>query len=513
MEMNIRRNRTALWLALGVFLVYLFTSSGGVESSDAVLRYRTAKSWIEGRGGVLPSELGWDGGAVLPDGRVYAFFGPLQSLLMVPFLLAARALPAPGLDPTVVETFAVSVGLFPLLSTAVIVLLYFALRQLGHPRRASLLACLGIAFASLFWHYARMGQEESLVALGFALWLYGASRLAAGRPFAAILMAIGALVGLATRWASVPQLAVLFVATLILLRRYRERVRLADLALGAALVAAGGFSLLLYNYVRFGDWLQTGYGIWYGHYSLKMFQVAGYAGHLAALLASPYRGLLFYSPIVLAALVGTFLLRPGTERLLGLTALAVLVTALFFFSAFHFWAGGHSWGPRFLTSAQVLLAPALAALFERRPRSVLLLPVLAALQLFSTVLPASTEEYVRYNLEHAQPGRCNDWRFECSAIPQRLPRGVNAFVNTVANRPGVTLRGRPTVAPEVVLSTSDYRTLYWWPVRIAFRLRRLPSWAALLVCFAGLGAAGCCLRQAIREASLPSPSGRGGPGP
>jgi hypothetical protein len=496
MEMKMRRDRTALWLALGVFLVYLFTSSGGVESSDAVLRYRTAKSWIEGHGGVLPAELGWDGGAVLPDGRIYAFFGPLQSVLMVPFLLAARALPAGGLDPTVIETFAVSLGLFPL----------------GFARRPALLACFGIAFASLFWHYARMGQEESLVALGFALWLLGAARLPAGRPFAASLMALGALVALATRWSAVPQLAVLCVATLILLYRHRERVRLADVALGASLVTIGVVSLLLYNYVRFGDWLQTGYGIWYAHYGLKMFQFEGYGGHLAALLASPYRGLLFYSPIVVAAIAGTFLLRSGTGRLLGWTGLAVLAAALLFFAGFHFWAGGHSWGPRFLTSPQVLLAPALAAVFERRPRSALLLPALAALQIFSTVLPASTEEYVRYNLEQARPGTCTEWRFECSAVPQRIPRGVGAFVNTVVNRPGVTLTGRPTVAPEVVLSTSDYRTLYWWPVRIAFRLRRLPSWAALLFCFAGLGAAGCCLRQAFREASPSSPSGRGGPG-
>jgi hypothetical protein len=112
---------------------------------------------------------------------------------------------------------------------------------------------------------------------------------------------------------------------------------------------------------------------------------------------------------------------------------------------------------------------------------------------------------VRYNLEHTHPGRCTEWRFECSAVPQRIPRGMSAFVNTVANRPGVTLSGRPTVAPEVVLSTSDYRTLYWWPVRIAFRLRRLPAWAALLVCLVGLGAAAFCLRRAWTASAEPAP--------
>ncbi len=499
MSMKTRGDRTILWLALGVFLVYLFTSSGGVESSDAVLRYETARSWIEGRGGVLPAQLGWDGGAVLPDGRIYCFFGPLQSILMVPFILLARAVPAHGMDPSVIETFAISLGLLPLVSTAVIVLLFLALRRLGHPPRAALLTCLAIAFASLFWHYARMGQEESLVALGFAIWLYGAARLSSEGSFPATLMALGAAVALATRWASAPVLAVLGAVTLILLWRRRQRVAPGDVVLGGALVAVTTFLLLLYNYVRFGDWLQTGYGIWYAHYGLKILQADGYADHLAALLVSPYRGLLFYSPIVLAALAGTFLLS-GTERLLGFGALAALAAALLFFSGFHFWAGGHSWGPRFLTSPQVLMAPALAALFARRPRSALLLPPLALLQFFSVVLPASTEEYVWFNINRSKPGTCNEWQFECTPVPQRVPRAVEAVLNTIADRPGITVKGRPIVAPDVVLSTSDYRTLYWWPVRIAFRLQRFPSWVAVLVCFAGLGVAAFCLRRAWRVA-------------
>jgi hypothetical protein len=503
MKLSMRGNLTALWLAMGVLLAFLFTSSGGLETSDAALRYQTAKSWIEGQGGALPARIGWDGGVVLSDGRVYSYYGPLQSMLMVPFLLAAQALPVSGLDPSVVETFVISLGLFPLLSTAVILLLFFALRRLGHSSRTSLLACLAIAFASLFWHYARTGQEESVVALGYALWLYGAARLASGGKLAATLMALGSLVALATRWASGPQLVVLFVITLILLFRHRQWVRPVDVVLGIGLAATGVFCVLLYNYVRFGEWLETGYGILYAHLGLKMFQLDGYAGHFAALLASPYRGLFFYSPIVLAAIAGTFLLRSETERLLGFGALAMLTVAVLFFSAFHFWAGGHSWGPRYLVSPLVLLAPALASLFEHRPRSALLVPALAALQIFSTVLPASTEEYVRFNLEQSQPGHCSEWRFECSAFPQRIPRGIHAFINTISNRPGVALTGRPRVPPEIVLSTSDYRTLYWWPVRIAFRLKRLPAWAALLVCLAGLGAAAVCLRRAWTASTEP----------
>lgn len=494
-----RENPSTLrWLALGVFLTYLFTSSGGFESGDTYLRWETARSWLEGRGGALPPELGWNGGAVLPDGRIYAFFAPLQSVLMVPFLLAARIVPAGGIDPTVIETFVVSLGLFPLVSTAVIVLLFLSLRLLGCEPRAALAAVLAIAVGSLFWHYARMGQEENLVALGFALWLYGAARLAADRPFPAVFLGLGAVVALATRWAAAPQLVVLFAATLILFARFRPRLRWADLALGALAVLAGVSLLLLYNHLRFGDWRQTGYGIWYAHEKLTMFRLEGYGGHFAALLVSPYRGLLVYSPVVLAAVAGAFTLRPGTPRLLAWTGLSVLLAALLFYSSFRFWSGGHSWGPRFLASSHALLAPALAAFFARFPRSALVIPLFATLQIFSTVLPASTEEYVWFNIDRSNPGFCNEWRFECTAISQRIPRGVSAFANTVRSDPGVRLRNRPLVAPDVVLQTSDYRTLYWWPVRIAFRLGLIPAWAALLACLAGLSTALAALARAWR---------------
>lgn len=497
------RNRTVRWLALGVFLTYLVSSSGGFESSDPVLRYLTARSWLAGQGGTLPRELGWNGGAVLPDGRIYCFYGPLQSLLMVPFILAARALPMHGLDLSVVETFLISLGLFPLLSTLAIILLYLALDLLGHPPRTALLATLGVAVGSLFWHYARMGQEENLLGLAFAVWLYGAARLDAGRGQPATWMGAGAATALATRWASLPLLAVLFALTLLLLGRFRARLAAADLALGSLLPAAAALGLLLYNYARFGRFLETGYGTWYAHQHQTMFLWSGYANHLAALLASPYRGLLFYSPIVVAAVAGASALRPGPPRLLAWGGLATLAAALLFFSSFRYWSAGHSWGPRFLASSQVLLAPALAGFFARAPRRALLVPALAILQLFSTLLPASTEEYVWYLLDHPRPGACTPWRFECTAVPGRIPRALFAVANTVSVRPGVALSGRPIVAPELVLDTSDYRTLYWWPVRIAFRLHRIPVWGALLVCALGAATALACLLLAWRSSADP----------
>jgi hypothetical protein len=507
-----RPHATALWLALGLWLAYLFTSSGGFETGDAVWRYYTARSWLAGHGGALPARLGWDGGAFAPDGRLFSFYGPLQSALMVPFLVLAGAVPHGGIDPSVIETFFISLGLFPLVSTAAMVLAFLALRRLGYGARPALAATLAIALGSMFWHYARMGQEENLLALGFALWLLGAARLLSGGSWPATLMAAGAVAGLATRWASVPSLAVLFVASTVLLVRRRHTVRPGDLAAAAAAGIAGPALMLLYNRWRFGAWLETGYGLWNAHAHTPMLVLDGYAGHLAAMLVSPYRGLLIYSPIVIAAAAGLWSARRGSPtRLLGGTAFATFAVLILFLAASRNWTAGHAWGPRYLASPHVLLAPALACFFTRWPRAAALLPVLAAMQIVSTMLPESTEEYVRYNLDRAHRGWCDEWRPECSAVGQRVPLALDAVANTLANRPGTTLSGRPLVAPEVVLSTSDYRTLYWWPVRMAFRMRALPLPLALLTCAAGLAAAVVCLAMAWRSAlRAPAPAAAGG---
>ena len=491
---------TLRWLALGLFLTYLFTSSGGFEVSDASLRYFTAKSWLEGRDGALPTEMGWDGGSISDDGRVFCLFGPLQSVLMIPYLIAVRAVPAERVDRSVLETFVISLGLFPLISTLAMAVLFLALRRLGYSPRIALLAVLAIALGSLFWHYARMGQEENLVALAYALWLYGAARLTKGGRFAASLMASGATLALATRWATVPALAVLLALSLYFLHRHRRNVAPADLTLGAAIAATGIFLLLWWNHYRFGGWLETGYGRWNAHLHQHMFLTDGYGDHLAALLASPYRGVLFYSPILIVGVIGVFAARrsstSSTTSLLGLGALVVLAATLLMLAGFRYWAGGHSWGPRYLTALHVLFAPALGSLFARWPRMALLVPACAVLQLFSTMLPASTEEYVRFNMEQAHPGACSDWTSQCTAVSQRIPRALAAVAHTVTGDGGIVISGRPLVAPDVVLQTSDYRTLYWWPVRVSFRMGALPHWAALLLCAAGLGGAAFCLRRA-----------------
>ena len=96
---------------------------------------------------------------------------------------------------------------------------------------------------------------------------------------------------------------------------------------------------------------------------------------LIALLFSPFRGLLFYSPVVVSALPGAIALWRGANkdsdamrgRIYVLLAAATLFAWLLLNSSYFTWHGGYTTGPRFLVSAGVLLGPLIASGWSRLP--------------------------------------------------------------------------------------------------------------------------------------------------
>lgn len=486
------------WLVAGLFCVYSTTSSGGFEVGDAVYRYETAKSWLAGSGGALPQETAWEATAVGPDGRVFSFYGPLQSLVMAPVILVAA--PFAGAAGGPVDVLVLSAVVFPLISAVAIGLVFGALRRLGFSTRSAVLASLALGLGSLFWHYARSGQEESLVAFGFALWLFGAAGLTSGSKHPCLSMAAGGAVALAARWAAAPMLAVLAVVTLVLLWRHRRQVRPWDLGRGFLLAAAAILALAVFNVSRFGAPLETGYGLWYRHHGEAMFALEGYPEKVAALLVSPHKGLLVYSPMVALAVAGIVLARSRSWALLGYAGAGTLLVAVLFFAAFRYWGGGHAWGPRFLVAPQVLLAPGLGAVFERIPRGLAVVVLLVAPQIFSVALPASTEEHLRH-LRSERGLTCSSWSWSCNPPCLRPGLALAAVAHTFNARPGMILPEGARATPREALESSDYRTLYWWPFRVAFRLAAIPLWAAIALVAAGLGGGLACLGRAWRGAA------------
>lgn len=98
---------------------------------------------------------------------------------------------------------------------------------------------------------------------------------------------------------------------------------------------------------------------------------------LAGLLVSPYRGLLFSSPILALAFYGLWRAWRGPRRREALLCGAVFLAFLTMNAAFRQWHAGSTFGPRYLVPALPFLGLLLAPAFARLPRLALTLGVVS----------------------------------------------------------------------------------------------------------------------------------------
>jgi hypothetical protein len=175
-----------------------------------------------------------------------------------------------------------------------------------------------------------------------ALWLSLPRHSAVGRP-ACRDVGAGLALGLAIFTRPTTVLFMLAAAGgLVLQQRWR---RLALLLAGAAPLV---LALLGYNHWITGSTLSGGYGQEASEWNTSL------GLGLAGLLIAPSRGLLVYSPALLLAGLGLYaLLRhprllAHEERALVLAWSAGAFATLLLYAKWHAWAGGSSYGPRFL---------------------------------------------------------------------------------------------------------------------------------------------------------------------
>jgi len=388
---RLRNYRPALLVAL-LLPLYLAGGYGGIRSPDAELLFRTARSLSRLEVPAVAEPLsGWPEFGLAPgvDGRYYAIFGPLQPLLAAGLVGLNHLLvelagcrPQPWLGPSHylpggmaaflkgeaaapcrphAERFAAT--WFNALVTALASLLVLLLgRQLGLVPPAAWLAGLLFGLATPAWAYAGTFFAEPLADLGLLLCLWLLLREAARarrqgrvRPLPALLA--GAALGLAgtahlSAWLQVPFLAGLAVVEL----RPLGRRAWPGLGLAAAAALLVVLVLGLYNWARFGDWLETGRSAAGGLYLANPYSGPGnFWRGLWGLLGGAGKGLLWYCPLAVAGLAcWPRLLR--RSRSLGWWLLAAMLFRLLLLAGRYEWHGGFCLGPRHLYPLFAMLA-------------------------------------------------------------------------------------------------------------------------------------------------------------
>lgn len=275
------------------------------------------------------------------DGALYAKKGITPSLAIMPLVLIAKLAPWLSIRAT---TMLFNV----LVTTATTLVLYHLARDLGYRVRTAMVLGLIYGLATFAITYVKTLFGEPLAALIVLSIVYLSIK---GKYFAVTGALLGLLIGLNTIYA-------LFVPLVALFLFLKKPVQLRNLLAFSAPIAISLALLGLYNWVRFGSPLTSGYHFAQGEGFTNPFFLGVFG-----LTFSPYRGLFWYNPVLLLSIPGWLMFRRIHARWAWF-ALALIALQVVAFASWWSWHGGVTWGPRFLLPALPLMVLFLAPLVE-----------------------------------------------------------------------------------------------------------------------------------------------------
>jgi hypothetical protein len=435
-------------------LVYALFSYGGIRSPDSEIVFRTSEALATDGTFALTKELPRLQGFGLPkgeDGRFYSLFGPGESLAAVPLVKLAllidrtrwyssdpKRIPIShyvdngitsfvnGETPEDIRPHALRsiVSVFNIIVGAFCVCCFFLLvRLLTRSDFSSWLTTILFAFGSLAMPYADTFFSEplatTLVILSLCCLVWNdVSDHQDRHTRIRMLVASGIFLGMAT---TVHITAILYAPFFYAYAVYpflRTERTIKEFVTSSFLFSSGVFFFLCllgyYNFVRFGDILETGRtaakGIYYATY------VAPWQG-LYGLLLSSGKGLVWFCPAVVA---GIALWRPFHKRhtFLSWTILAAVVFRICYIASRSDWHGGFSLGPRYLVMAvPLLLLPIGTTIVQWATRR-----SLRSLWLFSMVTLACVAEQLYFSVGEV-------FSFLHTVKWTYLAHGINVFDN------------------------------------------------------------------------------------
>ncbi|MDB4942541.1 MAG: hypothetical protein JWP97_2075 [Labilithrix sp.] len=373
-------------------------------------------------------------------GKFYADKAPGISLLAVPAFAVLRVADrAFGIDPSSLDAQRSKLYFLTLLlagvpGVAAALLLRRLARRLGCGAAAAELAAFAYAFGTLAFPFSTVlfgHQLAAFLLLGMTT-LAVEARARGALASTRTLLALGALGGTAVV-VEYPTAFFLAVFGVSLLLACGERGRMARSMGRVVLLTAIGALPLLALHAGFLWWCYGRLALPYtfvsepffrAHMSSGIFGI-GMPNRTATLgsLVSPYRGLLFYCPVVTlyAAGLGAWIATGRNLRLLAVAVPGVLVHLLFAFS-YYAWDGGRSLGPRHLVPVLPFLVLPIAFLADRSRAAYVLTVLLTVAS--SVMMLACT--FVLIHLPEGDPFTLNPFYDVVVPAVQRGEGALNA---------------------------------------------------------------------------------------
>lgn len=434
-----------IFLALGIWLfvasVYALTSAGRLDMIDAQFKYAVTDS-IARTGDIATAD------PVLRQWAKISYYPLGASIAGLP--LAALGLNLSPASPDLAQFLWVMTN--ALLGGLIPAIMFLAWRHLGISIPASVSWALVTAFATLLWPTATssfdQGQHALLLLISLLLVSLGVEKSKVSNlVYAGIFF--GILINYQPSY-GILILPILFCIIFLTQKELKDRISLS------LIFCAGCSPFVLisawFNFYRFGSVLQ-----FVPDTEAPLFgdTITG----VLVLLVSQGKGILFFSPLVLFALIGVrrfFCAR----SLLASLIISVSVVHLLFVASLAFPAGDWCWGPRYLVTTLPLWSLLLPYAASRMRKSILVAVI--GISVAIQILGLSIDHQRYYFERNLQPffwAENPNYHFKNSQLVSRfgeiLARDTPAEFPAFSSSPYPLLTYSPFGPPAELVAQSD----------------------------------------------------------
>lgn len=378
-----------LTLFLFFFSIYALTGQGSIQSADGKIMFLLTQAMVENQS-VSFSEM-----VTLEDkeGSKFSKYGLGMSILAVPFYLLGKVLSnLLGIEASLATQFAVSMINALLTAFSCVMVYRFARERFDFSPRTGLFLAAGFGLSTIAWYYSEDFMSEpvaTLLLLSAVYFVTGRDPLTRKRNllWAGTFLALAIFCRLAVLVA-VPGFIIYQWMVWAESEEKSVNALLIDLIRSAIPVIAVLILIMVYNYVRFADPLETGYEKFSGRFMVGLF----------GLLFSPGKSLFLFNPLTIFGCL-SFTLCFQSQRKITLLFGWIVVSHLLLFSFWGSWQGGMSWGPRLMLVVLPYLILPIGFLLREYKQAVKI-PVLVVMVMGILIqLPSVTVNIARYYYE------------------------------------------------------------------------------------------------------------------
>lgn len=357
-------------ILLGIYLLFyvdqpyeadgqalLSVSASLVRHGSADMNTIAYSDWI------LPPSAGM--GRTGIDGATYSKKGISPSLALTPLVLLSEL--APWLS-----TQATAMFFNPLITAFTGVMLYRLTRKQNFSERTAFITALLFGIATIAFVYTKtlFGEPFAALLLIFiAYHLVEYWRTLKIKDVLIIGLCVGILIGVNNVYVLyAPLIGIILLWRLFATDRQLTRAKIRSLIGYSAPILIALFLLGLFNIARFGSLTEAGYRFSEGEGFIHPLTTGLYG-----LFLSPYRGIFWYSPLLLLTIPATvMLIRQSEQRAFTVIILLLIAAQALMFAGWWSWHGGVVWGARFLIPIIPLITLLLAPLIESAAKRPLL---------------------------------------------------------------------------------------------------------------------------------------------